>query len=128
VCTFYGAPQNGVWLLEAKGRAADALAAFCPKFGESLEIGANFVGLVNEQFAARLVTIETNQGMPLIDQNHAVPQVGELFRRCLQACAVAVETQQIQEPWLSFANRRRIPHGYLHCIPCARFGAGFRAD
>ena len=73
----------------------DAYAAFRPDFFKTGQVGAQFIGFVDQQFAARHVAFETDQAMFAVDDDHAVPQVGNLAGRFLRGSKMAVGGEQL---------------------------------
>jgi hypothetical protein len=57
---------------ETECRGPVGRTAFGPDFLEAPAVGRNFIGFVDQQFAAPLVAVETDQRMDIVDQNDRV--------------------------------------------------------
>lgn len=103
--------QNGDWLLESDGRRGDSLAPFGPYLAKAGQIGAKFVRFVDQQFAARLVAVEADQCVFVVDDDHAVAQMGQLKGRFLSFGKVAISSQEFLKHRMLLADWYGIAYG-----------------
>lgn len=98
-------------MLQAERRGVDRFAFGRPYFGEAQNIRAQFLDFVDQQLAAGLVAVKTDQAMFAIDEDHAVAQVTDLLGGLLRRSAVVVLAQQIEQFRVALAQRIGVAQG-----------------
>ena len=79
-------------------------------------VRANFLWLIDQQFAARLFPVKPNQAMPAIDENHAVAQVRKFWRRLPGFGLMAINREQVQNQRVIARKWRGIADGDLYAV------------
>ncbi len=101
---------------KAQGGRADRRSSFGPKFLEPPAIGHDLFGFVEQQLAARLVAVEADQCVGVVNQNHRVAQMAQLLGRLLHGAIVAVRRQQSLQQRLALLERCRVAQGNAQAV------------